>query len=37
MKSCLAAVIHFMLFKGPGSLKKNLKSAEMAMNERPID
>jgi hypothetical protein len=26
-----------MLFKGPGSLKKNLKSAEMAMNERPID
>ena len=37
IKSCLAALIHFMLFKGPGPLKKILKSAEMEMNERPID
>ena len=25
MKSCLAAQIRFMLFKGPGSFKKNFK------------
>ncbi len=29
MKSCLAALIRFMLFKGPGSFKKILKSGEM--------
>jgi hypothetical protein len=29
MKSCLAALIRFMLFKGPGSLKNFFKSAEM--------
>jgi hypothetical protein len=37
MKSCLTAQIRFMLFKGPGPLKKFLKSAEMLTNERPID
>jgi hypothetical protein len=37
IKSCLAALIHFMLFKRPGSFKKFLKSAEMETNERPID
>jgi hypothetical protein len=25
IKSCLAALIHFMLFKGPGSFKKFFK------------
>jgi hypothetical protein len=25
IKSCLAALIHFMLIKGPGSFKKNFK------------
>jgi hypothetical protein len=29
MKSCLTAQICFLLFKGPGSFKKILKSAEM--------
>ncbi len=32
MKSCLATKIGFMLFKGPGSFKKFLKSAEMLTN-----
>ena len=32
MKSCLAAKIRFMLFKGPGSLKIFLQSAEMLTN-----
>jgi hypothetical protein len=32
MKSCLTAQINFMLFKGPGSFKKFLKSAEMLTN-----
>ena len=37
IKSCLAALIHFMLFKGPGSFKIFFKSAEMKTKERPID
>jgi hypothetical protein len=32
MKSCLADQIRFMLFKGLGSFKKILKSAEMLTN-----
>ena len=37
MKSCLTAQMCFMHFKGPGPFKKNLKSAEMLTNSRPID
>jgi hypothetical protein len=37
MKSCLAALIHFMLFEGPGTFKNFLKSAEMETKERHID
>jgi hypothetical protein len=37
MKSWLTAQIRFLLFKGPGSFKFFLKSAEMWSNRRPID
>ncbi len=37
MKSCLTAQICFLLFKGPGSFKKNFLIAEMWSNRRPID
>ncbi len=32
MKSCLVVQIGFMVFKGPGPLKKLFKSAEMLTN-----
>ncbi len=37
MRSCLSAQIRFLFFKGPGPLKKILKSAEMYSIWRPID